>query len=739
MDAMQRSQTAFHLSGGLSEGGALEPIDGLGLRPALLARYRDLTRLRYDFPLVLIEPTPDGKFARSLTSTVNELAHNIAPAGPTGEALRKQLLDIEREIRRAVAGGTSGRLSSLWQAAVGRHEATRDTRIADILSRAGAMIDVDGELLDCDEEMPRKLLVHAWRCAQREKQDRARADIDTLIVRLNDILRADFAHSEAGCQAESLRSSVGTRQQALFDFDAMARLLVHRGPASRLSDRRRLRIAWALSVLRTQRFFPPAGPASGNVTPYEFLLDDCRSVKQAFRERLPAMAQLVQAMSIAELESEGLYDEARHDAYFEAFDERLLSPRDMAMFPDYLVCLRAHRGSDATDTGVMELLSAGIPVKILAETDDILEESSLGREKLSHGVRSGQLGALAVGLADAFVLQSTSSSLLRLHDSIRRGLSTPAPALFSVYTPAMACVTRLPAYLVSAAAMQSRAFPAFSYDPSAGADLATQFSLEHNPQPERDWPVAQFEYADGALQRIGEEFAFTLADFVATDVRYAHHFARVPHDAWNSDMLPVAAWLGCDRAAAENQVPCVAVVDDDDILQRLLVDERLARAARRCLDNWHRLQELGGIRSSHAERLLARKRTEWEAEKREEIEALALAVAPPSAHAAAAAENSGPAAAETTAAAEEPQRAPGEAWIETMRCSSCNECTEINNKMFAYDDNQQASIRDLTAGTYRELVEAAESCQLAIIHPGHPINPDESGLEELLERAQPFL
>lgn len=735
---MQRSQTVFHLTGSLPAGGVLEPINELGLRPALLARYRDLARLRYDFPLVLIEPTSDGKFARSLTSIVNELTRNTAPAGPTGEALRKQLLHIEREIRGAVAGGTAGRLSTLWQAAVDCHDATRDTRVADILRRAGEMIDVDGELLDCDEHMPRKLLVHAWRCTQREKQNRARADIDTLIVRLNDILRADFVNSEAGSQADSLRSSVGTRQQGLFDFDAMARLLVHRGPASRLSDRRRMRIEWALSVLRTQRFFPPAGPAHGSVVPYEFLLDECRTVQQVFRERLPAMAQLVKAMSMAELDSEGLYDEARHDAYFDAFDERLLSPRDMAIFPDYLVCLPARRGGDAAETSVMELLSAGIPVKVLAETDDILEESSHGRGKLTHGVRSGQLGALAVGLADAFVLQSASSNLLRLHDTIWRGLSTAAPALFSVYTPAVARITRLPAYLASAAAMQSRAFPAFTYDPSAGADLAARFSLEHNPQPDRNWPVTQFEYADGALQRVREEIAFTLADFAAADARYAQHFARVPHDAWNGDMLPMAAWLGCDRATGENQVPYVAAVDEDDILQRMLVDERLARAARRCLDNWHRLQELGGIRSSHAERLLARKRTEWEAEKREEIEALGLAVAPPSAPAATAADNADAVAAQTTGAAEEPQRAAGEAWIETMRCSSCNECTEINNRMFAYDENQQASIRDLTAGTYRELVEAAESCQLAIIHPGHPINPDEPGLEELLERAQPF-
>jgi hypothetical protein len=58
--------------------------------------------------------------------------------------------------------------------------------------------------------------------------------------------------------------------------------------------------------------------------------------------------------------------------------------------------------------------------------------------------------------------------------------------------------------------------------------------------------------------------------------------------------------------------------------------------------------------------------------------------------------------------------------------------------MFAYNENRQAYIADVNAGTFRELVEAAESCQMAIIHPGRPRNPNEAGLEELVKRAEPF-
>jgi hypothetical protein len=58
--------------------------------------------------------------------------------------------------------------------------------------------------------------------------------------------------------------------------------------------------------------------------------------------------------------------------------------------------------------------------------------------------------------------------------------------------------------------------------------------------------------------------------------------------------------------------------------------------------------------------------------------------------------------------------------------------------MFAYDANKQAYIADLKAGTYAQLVEAAESCQVSVIHPGKPRNENEPGLAELLVRAESF-
>ena len=114
----------------------------------------------------------------------------------------------------------------------------------------------------------------------------------------------------------------------------------------------------------------------------------------------------------------------------------------------------------------------------------------------------------------------------------------------------------------------------------------------------------------------------------------------------------------------------------------------------------------------------------------------ALAVAEPVAAGAA-----GAAGAAAVAPAVEEEEEVGlamEPYIETARCTTCNECTNLNKKMFAYNDKKQAYIKDPRAGTFRELVMAAERCPVRIIHPGTPLNPKEKQLDKWIKRAEPF-
>jgi hypothetical protein len=743
MAARYQEQRLF-FSTGRRQGEGVDAIDGLSLRPALLARYRDLARLRYDFPLVLVERGPDAGTLRSLSSIVDEVLQEIAPRGIDGERLRKHVLRLEREVRTLVGGGARGTLTELWAAAAPRLAAPSDPSAEGVLAHLAENLLLDGDVVDCDRAMPARALTHVWQAAQRRKGQAFRATVERLAVKLADILRAAFIHSEAGQRPDALRASLGGTHRDVFDFATMSRLVTRGAPIDELPAVRRRRIEGALAVLKAQSFYPDPRLADRPDAPpsYEFAFDNCAAAAAAYRERLPKLADVVKAIAIAELEVAGAYVEAQHDPFFQHFDDSALSADDIAMFPDYLVCIPPDRADAPENAGLMDLLSAGLPVKVVTEATDLLEEAAVGTGHFAFGVRSVRLANTATGLGGVFVVQTASSNLYALRDRVAKAFAHRGAGLFSVYAGAGA-VGDLPSYLTAAAAMESRVFPAFTYDPYAGDNQAARFSLEDNAQVEADWPVAPFEYADENLQRVTEETPFTVADFMLCDTRYADHFARIPRERWNDAMIPADEWLARDPKSVGDAIPYVLAVDGDDVLQRVIVDARLMQIVERCRTFWHRLQEQGGVHNSHAEILLAREKAKWEQAKAKELEELKATTGSTGADAAATAEVApagGAAAPAATAAAEPavPERNPDEAWIETARCPSCNECQNINDKMFKYNDNKQAYITDVKLGTYRQLVEAAEVCQVSIIHPGKPWNPNEPGLDELMQRAEAF-
>jgi len=77
-------------------------------------------------------------------------------------------------------------------------------------------------------------------------------------------------------------------------------------------------------------------------------------------------------------------------------------------------------------------------------------------------------------------------------------------------------------------------------------------------------------------------------------------------------------------------------------------------------------------------------------------------------------------------------------WIDSPECTACDDCIEINPEIFVYNDQKQAIIKNPLAGTFKEIVKAAEQCTAECIHPGSPANPNEPGLDKLIKRAEKF-
>ena len=92
-----------------------EASEASRLLPALFARYGDLTSLRHDYPLVLIEGEDTDQIIRPLSRIVDDALKAAAPKGPDGEAMRQQVLKLEQRIREAVASGQEDLLSELWR------------------------------------------------------------------------------------------------------------------------------------------------------------------------------------------------------------------------------------------------------------------------------------------------------------------------------------------------------------------------------------------------------------------------------------------------------------------------------------------------------------------------------------------------------------------------------------------------------------------------------------------------
>jgi ferredoxin len=301
-------------------------------------------------------------------------------------------------------------------------------------------------------------------------------------------------------------------------------------------------------------------------------------------------------------------------------------------------------------------------------------------------------------------------------------------------------------------------------------------TIAGNPQVEHVWPADEFRYGtDGGKER-SVELQFTPADFVYNDVRFEEHFWHVDAAKWHEKMTPLHDYLAMSPGEIEDRVPYIATVDADGHVARVAVTHHVVDMVRRIAALWRTTQEWGGVDNSFARILVEEEKARLEEEKQREIAeiekkyaanldrdlgdltqeivqriaarllaeggevptSLSMPSAPVKAAATEAPAQEAPAEEVPVEEEEDDIVVTEDPYIDTPLCTSCNECTKINGLMFKYDDNKQAYIADPDAGTFRELVMAAEKCPVKIIHPGKPRDPSESGLDDLVKRAEPF-
>nr|MDA3872720.1 ferredoxin [Kiritimatiellia bacterium] len=398
------------------------------------------------------------------------------------------------------------------------------------------------------------------------------------------------------------------------------------------------------------------------------------------------------------------------------------------------------------------MLMAGRPIKVMVLDTQVY--SNTGGQACTSGF-IGQVSDMApygkswkgkseirkemslIGAAhrSAFIFQGNTSNYTHLIEGFIDGINTRRPALFNVYAvcqpehgvPDDSSVSR------SRMALESRAYPLFRFDPDAGVDWQECISLEGNPSLDTDWPryILDYEEEDGTKQKL--ELPMTFADFAVSEARFRKHFRVAPQDTWNDNMVMLADFLELSEEDREEKFPFIWTLGKHNHLMRVLVSEEIVRSTEERRDFWRTLKSLAGLtRKVDPEEIANRVRSETAQKLAQglmsmlggEGSVMNTLVAPTGA-ATPSKTGGGSAAFES-------------AWIDQSQCTSCDECVTINPKIFEYDGDKKAFVKDPKGGPFKDIVRAAEKCTGQCIHPGSPADPAEKDVEKLLKRAEKF-
>ncbi|MFZ1963286.1 MAG: 2-oxoacid:acceptor oxidoreductase family protein, partial [Roseiarcus sp.] len=366
------------------------------------------------------------------------------------------------------------------------------------------------------------------------------------------------------------------------------------------------------------------------------LFQDAPAVAKGIFEGLSAEASGdIRALRIAKLDLDDAYDPQAHDRFFELFGWSEFTPEELSLLPTVI----SMGGDGATyDIGfgaLSRLLSTTTPIKVVvlnsgaysntggqASTASLTgQDSDLSRFGAAHKGKQEdrkELGLIAAFHPSVFVVQTCTALQGHFLKSVMAYLNhNDSPAVLDVYTPCQAehGIADAAASRHARLAVESRVNPLFVHDPRRAGDLRGRFSLDGNPDPDKDWATNTIEYVeDGATKLM--EAPLTPADFALTEGRFKKQFRRLAADAVG---VPVHEYIDLSAADQLGRTPFVWSTDDDKKLIKMEVAPTVIHLVHNRRKYWRTLQYLSGL---DVAKLDADHRVELEALQRQYKEAL---------------------------------------------------------------------------------------------------------------------
>jgi len=607
-----------------------------------------------------------------------------------------------------------------------------------------------------------------------------------LISQLEEKLRANRYHSSRETSETLLREGLGSAGSHLVNSEKLAKMLAGPSGSITLPPQRIERIEKTLEILKShiqklqQRksyllFSSRALPDEMILSQGEIITDeDCfEAAGKRFEKISRDLVAVCRALRTAQLESEDAYVESEYDALMENLAWFSLSEEERSYLQPILVFENSQALNGSRFNSFANLLLNRYPVTT------VISQSIIGKKPV---VDAGELirsqtdwGYLAMAYRVAYVLQSSLSQPSHLVSGLLQIGSVVRPAVAFVAVPSWDTPVEL-AQVQLKAAIESRITPLYRYNPEGGLSFPQRFQLSMNPQPQTQWPVHTIDCLDenDQIQEIVSEFTF--AHFAATDPAYRANFQIIERAAWADNQISIYRYLNEIDNLQPNVIPYIQVIDERGEIQRAVITRHLAFACWQRILSWNNFQERAGINNMFVENARSQALSEGEMKLKEELGrieerhrcelkvhaektvavtvnrlvdlllnpekmngkpsvALMLETLLPAEEAVQQTPPPEPLAAKPTAAESAPIEVP---FIESELCSSCNDCINLNSVMFQYNDNKEAYIAQAEAGTYLQLVKAAEKCPSRCIHPGLPRKNDKTADEKLIARANTY-
>jgi pyruvate-ferredoxin/flavodoxin oxidoreductase len=499
--------------------------------------------------------------------------------------------------------------------------------------------------------------------------------------------------------------------------------------------------------------------------PYPFpwanhLFQDSTSMAMGiFEGHMSKMADGFKAIRKAELVVNGKYDAVTHDPEFTYFTWEKFTDEEWLLCPPVVALGGDGSMYDIGFQNLSRMMASGKPIKVVVVDTQVY--SNTGGQACTSGfigqvsdmaqygkVWKGkseprkEIGLIAMAHRNTFVLQSTLANTSQMIEGFIDGLMAKRPAIFNVYTtcqPEHGVADDLGVQQAKLA-MESRAYPIFSYNPTKGQKIEECLDLSGNPAIDQLWPTYKLKYTEYGMEKT-MEVAMTFADFALTEARFRKHFRKVPRDAWNDNMVVLSEFIELPESEREGLFPYIWTVDKKQNLVRVLVAAPIVDSCEDRKNFWNMLKELARVEKVTTSTIDIEDKIRKEVVGKIAKGLMQLAG------------DNGAGIVElatqdcniTTCYSRLLQltqvlpiaeyMAP---WLETESCTSCDECTKLNGKIFAYNNNKKAFILNPNGGPYQDFVKAAEKCTARVIHPGLPADRSEKDIDKWIKRGEKF-